>query len=66
MAAAERAVTKAEERMYDLTCQIEENGSNYLKLQELYEQRSALEDEIAHLYSVWENLAAELEEAKGE
>ena len=66
VAAAERAVTKAEERMYDLTCQIEENGSNYLKLQELYEQRSALEDEIAHLYSVWENLAAELEEAKGE
>ena len=66
VAAAERAVTKAEEQMYDLTCQIEENGSNYLKLQELYEQRSALEDEIAHLYSVWENLAAELEEAKGE
>ena len=66
VAAAERAVTKAEERMYDLTCEIEENGSNYLKLQELYEQRSALEDEIAHLYSVWENLAAELEEAKGE
>ena len=66
VAAAERAVTKAEERMYDLTCEIEENGSDYLKLQELYEQRSALEDEIAHLYSVWENLAAELEEAKGE
>ena len=34
--------------------------------QELYEQRAALEDEIAHLYAVWENLAAELEEAKGE
>ena len=66
VAAAERAVTKAEERMYDLTCEIEENGSDYLKLQELYEQRSALEDEIAHLYAVWENLAAELEEARGE
>ena len=66
VAAAEREVTRAEERMYDLTCEIEENGSNYLKLQELYEQRSALEDEIAHLYAVWENLAAELEEARGE
>ncbi len=66
VAAAEREVTKAEERMYDLTCEIEENGSNYLKLQELYEQRSTLEDEIAHLYAVWEDLAAELEEAQGE
>ena len=66
VAAAEREVTKAEERMYDLTCEIEENGSDYLKLQELYEQRSALEDEIAHLYAVWERLAAELEEARGE
>ena len=66
VAAAEKAVTKAEERMYDLTCEMEENGDNYLKLQELYEQRAALEDEIAHLYAVWENLAAELEEAKGE
>ncbi len=64
--AAERAVTNAEEKMYDLTCEIEANGSNYLKLQELYQQRSDLEDEIAHLYAVWEGLAAELEEARGE
>ncbi len=64
--AAERAVTKAEEQMYDLTMEIEANGANYLKLQELYQQRSALEDEIAHLYAVWERLAAELEEARTE
>ena len=25
-----------------------------------------LEDELAHLYAVWEDLAAQLEEAKGE
>ena len=66
VAAAEKAVTKAEERMYDLTCEIEENSANYLKLQELCQQKEALEEEIAHLYAVWENLAAELEEARGE
>ena len=66
VAAAEREVTKAEERMYDLTQEIEASGSDYLKLTELYEQREALEEEIAHLYAVWERLSAELEEAKAE
>ena len=37
----------------------------YLRLQELYQQREALEDELAHLYAVWEGLAADLEEARG-
>ncbi len=64
VAAAEREVSKAEERMFDLTQAIEEAASDYLKLTELYEQRNALEDEIAHLYAAWERLAAELEEAK--
>ena len=64
VAAAERAVTKAEEQMYDLTCAMEEAATDYLKLQELTEQRAALEDEIAHLYAVWERLSGELEEAK--
>ena len=63
--AAERAVTKAEEQMYDLTLAIEEAASDYLKLQELYEQREALEDEIARLYAQWERLSQELEEARG-
>ena len=66
VAAAERDVTKAEERMYDLTQEIEASSSDYLKLTELYEQREALEEEIAHLYAVWERLSAELEEAKAE
>ena len=65
VAAAEREVTKAEERMYDLTQDIEAAASDYLKLTELYEQREALEEEIAHLYAKWERLSAELEEAKG-
>ena len=66
VAAAEREVTKVEERMYDLTQEIEASSSDYLKLTELYEQREALEEEIAHLYAVWERLSAELEEAKAE
>ena len=65
VAAAERAVAKAEERMYDLTQEIEASSSDYLKLTELYEQREALEEEIAALYTKWETLAAELEEARG-
>lgn len=62
--AAEREVSRAEERMYDLTQEIEAASSNYLRLQELYEQRTALENEIAHLYTTWEKLAHELEEAR--
>ena len=65
VAAAERAVGKAEEQMYDLTQQIEEASSDYLKLQELYEQRDALEEEILKLYGTWEALSAQLEEARG-
>ncbi len=63
--AAERAVTKAEERIYELTCAMEECASDYLKLRELCEQRDVLEDELAQLYAKWERLAAELEEARG-
>ncbi len=64
VSAAEREVARAEERMYDLQQEMEEAASNYLRLQELYEQRQALEDEIAALYTKWETLAAQLEEAK--
>lgn len=62
--AAEREVSRAEERMYELTREIEEASSNYLRLQELYTQRDQLEEEIAHLYTVWEKLEAELEEVR--
>ena len=65
VAAAERAVGKAEEEMYDLTLQIEEAAADYLKLQELYEKKEALEEEILKLYGRWEDLAAQLEEARG-
>ena len=63
--AAERAVAKAEEQMYDLEQQIQEASADYLKLQELYEQREALEEEILKLYGAWETLSAQLEKARG-
>ena len=62
--AAERAVGAAEEKMYDLEQEIQAASVDYLKLQELYKDREALEEELAHLYAVWEKLAAELEEAR--
>lgn len=65
VSAAERAVAKAEEQMYDLSLKIEESVSDYLKLQELYEQKEALEEEILKLYGTWESLSVQLEEARG-
>jgi ABC-type multidrug transport system ATPase subunit len=63
--AAEREVAKAEEQMFELTEQMKQAASDYLKLQELYEQKEALETEIFRLYAQWERLEAELEEARG-
>lgn len=63
--AAERAVAKAEERQFELSQRAEEVSANYLELQKVYEEQHALEEEIAHLYTVWETLAAELEEVRG-
>ena len=65
VAAAERAVAKAEERQYELSLRAEEVSSNYLELQKVYEEQKALEEEIATLYTQWEKLSAELEEAQG-
>ena len=62
--AAERAVEKAEIRLDELSGEMEAAASDYLKLQDLHAEREKLEDELAHLYTVWEELAAELEAAK--
>ena len=62
--AAERAVEKAEIRLDEISGEVEEAASDYLKLQDLYAERDKLEDELAHLYAQWERLAAELEEAR--
>ena len=63
--AAERAVEKAEVRLDEISGEMEEAASDYLKLQDLYAERDRLEDELAHLYAQWERLAAELEEVRG-
>ena len=63
--AAERAVEKVEILLDEISGEIEEAASDYLKLQDLYAERDKLEDELAHLYAQWERLAAELEEIKG-
>lgn len=65
VAAAERAVAKAEERQYELSQRAEEVASNYLELQKVCEEQKVLEEEIASLYTKWETLAAELEELQG-
>ena len=64
MRSAERAVEKAEVRLDELAQEMEAAASDYLKLQDLYAELEKLEDELAHLYTEWEKLAAELEEAK--
>ena len=55
---------KLEVRLDELAQAAEDAASDYLKLQDVYKEREAAEDELAHLYAEWERLAAELEEAK--
>jgi len=61
----ERAIAKAEEKLNELKVQMEEAASDYMKLQELYEQQEVLETELLTLYDSWETLSAQLEEARG-
>ena len=65
VAASERAVARAEEELKGLEAQMEASAADYVKLQELYTQREALEAELAGLYDTWEALSAQLEEARG-
>ena len=65
VAAAERAVSKAEEELKGLEEQIEASAADYVKLQELYQQRETVEAELMQLYENWEALSAQLEEARG-
>ena len=60
-----RVALKDRRRLDELAQEAEDAASDYLKLQDLYKEREAVEDELAHLYAEWERLAAELEEARG-
>ena len=63
--AAERDIAKAEEQLEALKTEAEDAASDYVRLQELYEQQNHVETELARLYEQWEELSAQLEEARG-
>jgi len=65
LAALERAIAKAEEAIQTLDAQMEEAASDYVKLQELCEQKERMDGELLELYDKWETVSAQLEEARG-
>jgi len=65
LSALERAIAKAEEAVQTLDSQMEEAASDYMKLQELCEQKEAQEAQLLELYDKWETVSAQLEEARG-
>lgn len=64
LAAAERAVSRAEQQQQELEQEIERAASDYQKLQELYQKREDLEQQLLALYDTWEQAAAQLEEVR--
>lgn len=64
VAAAERAVGKAEEEMKVLSTAVEAAATDFVVLQELYGQQEKLEAELLQCYSHWEALSTQLEETK--
>ena len=65
LSAVERAITKAEEAIQQLDAQMEEAASDYVRLQELCEQKELCEADLLELYNKWETVSAQLEEARG-
>jgi len=65
LSALERAIAKAEEAVQTVDSQMEESAADYVKLQELCEQKEQLEGELLELYDKWETVSAQLEEARG-
>ena len=61
VAAAERAVAKAEERMFDLTQEMEAAACDYEKLGKLVNEKEAAQAELDALYERWEQLSEEAE-----
>jgi hypothetical protein len=44
---------------------MEQSASDYVKLQELCQQKEEREAELLELYDKWETVSAQLEEARG-
>ena len=55
----ERAITAAEQQLAQLETQMEQCGTDHVKLTELYESKEALEEELLELYERQEQLAPE-------
>ncbi len=58
LAKLEREIGKFEEEMAELDRQSQEFASDYQKLMEIDEQRSALNDKLDELYTAWEELSS--------
>jgi len=65
LSALERAISKTEEAVQTLDAQMERASSDYVKLQELCEEKETREAELLELYDKWENISAQIEEARG-
>ena len=65
LSVTERAISKGEEQMERIATSIQEASSDYVKLQTLYEEQNTLENELLELMERWEQLSAEIEEARG-
>lgn len=61
----EREIAKAEEEQAKLSEEMEGAASDYVRLQELCQQQEALEQRLLELYETWDQLSAQLEEARG-
>lgn len=59
MAAAEREIERAEARKTELEAEMERSACDFEKLNILYEEKCALEDDLRALYDRWEELALE-------
>ena len=58
----EREIAKTEEQLSELDGQMEQNATDYQKLQELAECRAAAEETLNGLYERWEELSTQIEE----
>ena len=65
LASLERLIAKAEEEIQGVDTQIEADGADYVKLQELYTQKEEVEGRLLELYEKWETVSGQLEEARG-
>ena len=64
LSAVEREIGKLEQRQSELEGEIEANACDYNKLQELCQEKEALEAQLEERYERWEELSAQLEEER--